>query len=53
MEDVDPLDYIENYNFSKRDFLLQIFKEYGKLPIIKSLNCFAHVFNDMFIRETP
>ena len=53
MEDIDPLDYIEGYTFSKRDFLMELFKEYNALPLKKSLTNFSYVFNDVFIREIP
>ena len=32
-EGVDPLDYIDQFKFSKRDFLIALFKEYNSLPI--------------------
>jgi len=53
MDEIDPLDFIDGYKFSKRDFLLELFKEYNKLPIKKSLQNFAFVFNDVFLREIP
>ena len=53
MEEIDPLDFIDGHTFSKRDFLLQLFKEYDKLPIKKSLQNLAFVFNDVFLREIP
>ena len=53
MEEVDPLDFVDKYSFSKRDFLMQVFKEYDRLPLLKSLKNFAFVFNDMFIKEIP
>ena len=52
-EGIDPMDYIEPFKFSKRDFLIALFKEYNNLPIMKSLTNFAKVFNDVFIKELP
>ena len=48
MDEIDP-----HAKFSKRDFLIELFKEYNNLPIQKSLNNFAKVYNDVFVREIP
>ena len=32
-EEVDPMDFIEDFKFEKRDFLIELFKEYNNLPI--------------------
>ena len=32
-EEVDPMDFIDEYKFSKRDFLMELFSEYNNLPI--------------------
>lgn len=53
MMDIDPADYIDPFKFSKRDFLIALFKEYNNLPIQKSLTNFAKVYNDVFVREVP
>ena len=33
MDEIDPADYIDPHKFSKRDFLIELFKEYNNLPI--------------------
>lgn len=53
VDDIDPADYIDPFKYSKRDFLIELFKEYNNLPIAKSLNNFAKVYNDVFVREIP
>ena len=50
---VNPMDYIDPFKFSKRDFLMELFKEYNNLPIQKSLANLAKVYNDVFVRDTP
>ena len=52
-EEIDPLDYVDPFKYTKRDFLIELFKEYNNLPIAKSLSNFAKVFNDVFVREVP
>ena len=52
-EEVDPMDFIDDFKFSKRDFLMELFKEYNNLPIQKSLSNFAKVYNDVFVQEIP
>ena len=32
-EEIDPMDFIDDFKFSKRDFLMELFKEYNNLPI--------------------
>ena len=53
MEEIDPIDYIDPFKYTKRDFLIELFKEYNNLPIQKSLSNFAKVYNDVFVREIP
>ena len=48
-EEVDPMDFVEDFKFEKRDFLIELFKEYNNLPIMKSLSNFAKVYNDVFV----
>lgn len=48
-EEVDPMDFVEDFKFEKRDFLMELFKEYNNLPILKSLSNFAKVYNDVFV----
>ena len=48
-EEVDPMDFVEDFKFEKRDFLMELFKEYNNLPIMKSLSNFAKVYNDVFV----
>lgn len=43
------MDFIDEFKFEKRDFLLELFKEYNNLPIHKSLSNFAKVYNDVFV----
>lgn len=43
------MDFIEDFKFEKRDFLIELFKEYNNLPIQKSLSNFAKVYNDVFV----
>ena len=52
-EEIDPTDYVDPFKFTKRDFLIELFKEYNNLPITKSLSNFAKVYNDVFVREIP
>lgn len=52
-DEIDPVDYVDPFKFTKRDFLIELFKEYNNLPITKSLNNFAKVYNDVFVREVP
>ena len=30
---VNPMDFIDPFKFSKRDFLMELFKEYNNLPL--------------------
>ena len=53
VDDIDPVDYIDPFKYSKRDFLIELFKEYNNLPIMKSLTNFSKVYNDVFVREIP
>ena len=53
IDDVDPTDFIDNSKFRKRDFLLQLFREYNDFPIHKCLSNFAKVYNDVFLGELP
>ena len=50
---VNPMDFIDPFKFSKRDFLMELFKEYNNLPLQKSLANLAKVYNDVFVRDTP
>ena len=52
-EEIDPANYVDPFKFTKRDFLIELFKEYNNLPITKSLSNFAKVYNDVFVREIP
>ena len=53
VDDIDPADFVDPFKYSKRDFLIELFKEYNNLPIMKSLTNFAKVYNDVFVREIP
>ena len=44
---------IKEFNFTKREFMLELFSEYNKLPFAKCLKNFAKVFNDIYLREIP
>ena len=40
---------VKEFNFTKREFLQELFKEYNELPFRKCLKNFAKVFNDLFL----
>ena len=40
---------VKEFNFTKREFLQELFKEYNELPFAKCLQNFAKVFNDLFL----
>lgn len=44
---------IKEFNFTKREFMQELFLEYNKLPFAKCLKNFASVFNDIFLDEIP
>ena len=44
---------LKDFNFSKREFMTELFNEYNNLPFSKCLKSFANVFNDMFLNEIP
>ena len=44
---------LKDFSFSKREFMLELFKEYNQLPFAKCLANFVEVFNNMFLNEIP
>lgn len=44
---------LKEFSFSKREFMIELFKEYNKLPFAKCLKNFARVFNDIYLAEIP
>ena len=40
---------VKEFNFTKREFLQELFKEYNELPFRKCLKNFAKVYNDLFL----
>ena len=42
----------KEYAFSKRNFMYDLFREYGKLPFANCLKKFSAVFNNLYVNET-
>jgi len=53
MQAPDVQGLIKSYSSTKREFLLELFKEYESMPFVKSLHNFVSVYNDIFLKELP
>lgn len=50
---VNESSFINPNEITKRNFYLQLFRTYNDLPTGELLECFAQIYNDVFIKEKP
>ncbi len=53
MQAPDVKGLIKEYNSTKREFLLELFREYESIPFAKSIKNFVGVVNDIYLQELP